>query len=330
MRNLKISLCQHPTTVVFVDDNIDYLKHLFTCYNEVLPCLTFDNSREALYFLNENYNHTSFISRNMVHPEDGELNKLSSNIDIANLRNEVLLSERFEEIAVLVIDYTMPAINGIELCKLIKNPNIRVILLTGDADYDIAIKEFNNGNIDKYFKKTTPNLMDELLQAIYDLEKQYFIEQTNIILANSSNQSFDFLEDPEVARVFDKVCYDNNIVEYYLLNDKGGFLLVDRQAVPSWFCVIEESELLNNFYNTAVNCPAPDTILNALKSKTQIPFFYTDADTKISPSNWDNYLYPATQLKSDKTYYYSYIKQLKARDNQPLQTLSYTDYLAKF
>lgn len=331
MRDLKISLCQHPTTVVFIDDNQDYLTNLHSVFNEILPCITFSSPHQALHYLNETYQHSSFVSRYVVSPEDEEQDQLSSNLDVRTLRNEALLPNRFEEIAVVVVDYTMPSMNGIELCKLVKNRNIRVILLTGDADYDIAIREFNNGTINKYFKKATPNLMDELLQAIYGLEKQYFINQSSIILSNTaSHNNFKFLEDTKIADIFYQICRDNNIVEHYILNDKGSFLLVDKYGKPRWFTVLEESELLDNFYNTAENGPAPESVLTALKNKTKIPFFYTEEDTIATLEQWEQYLYPATCLKTDRTYYYAYIPELKTYDSQTFQTLSYQDYLAKF
>lgn len=331
MRDLKIGLCQHPTTVVFIDDNQDYLTHLFTWYNELLPCITFDNPHQALQYLNETYQHSPFISRYVNNPEDEELDQLSSKLDIRTLRNEAMLPNRFEEIAVVIIDYTMPGMNGIKLRKLIKNPNIRIILLTGDADYDIAIKEFNNRTIDKYFKKTTPNLMEELLQAIYELEKQYFISQSNIILSNTNSyHNFKFLEDAKVAQTFYKLCEDNHIVEHYLLNDKGNFLLIDRQGAPRWLALLDEDELVDNFCNMAENCPAPESIIDALKNREKIPLFYTELDAKMPPTEWESYLYPATRLKADKNYYYAYIPALNTYDSRTFNTLSYQDYLAKF
>ncbi len=328
MRDLKISLCQHPTTVVFIDDNQDYLTHLCTWYNELLPCITFDNPDKALHYLNHTYQHAPFINRYVNTPEDEELNQLRSTLDIGSLRNESMMPNRFGEIAVVVVDYTMPGMNGIELCSQINNPNIRVILLTGEADYDIAIREFNNGTINKYFKKTTPNLMDELLAAIYELEKQYFINQSNIILSNTSTyHNFKFLEDAKVAEVFYQLCHDNRIVEHYILNDKGNFLLIDNQGSPRWLALLDEEELLDNFCNTAENCPAPEAIIKALKTKEKIPLFYTERDAKTSPTEWEPYLYPATLIKGDKHYYYAYIQELKTYDRQNFHTLSYQDYL---
>jgi len=327
MRNLKISLCQHPTTVVFIDDNQDYLTNLCTRYNELIPYIAFSNSNEALHYLNETYQHSSFISRYVENPEDGVVDQLSSNLNIRSLRNEALLPNRFAEIAVVVIDYTMPGMNGIKLRKLIKNPNIRVILLTGDADYDIAIKEFNNGTINKYFKKTMPNLLNELLQAIYELEKQYFISQSNIILSNSN---FQFLEDAKVAQIFYKLCQDNHIVEHYLLNDKGSFLLIDYYGKPRWLALMDEDELLDNYCNTAKNCPAPAAIIKSLENKEKIPLFYMEKDTKMAPTEWEPFLYTATRLESIKNYYYAYIPELNTYDSRTFNALSYQDYLAKF
>lgn len=331
MRNLKISLCQHPTTVVFIDDNQDYLTHLCARYNEILPCKMLNNPREALDYLNKTYHqHSSFVSRYVENPEDGMLDQLISNINIRLLRNEALLPNRFEEIAVVVIDYTMPGMNGVELRKMIINPNILIILLTGDADNDIAIKEFNNGTINKFLKKTAANLLDELLKAIFELEKQYFINQSNIILGNANAfHSFKFLEDTNVAEIFYKICQENNIVEHYILNEKGNFLLINKQGKPSWLALVDQDQLLDNYCNTAKNWPAPETIISALENKEKIPLFYSEKDHETPPTEWEPYLYPATFLKADKNYYYAYIPELNTQESQPFHTLSYQDFLAK-
>ena len=87
MRNLKISLCSYPTTVVFVDDNQDYLLQLQGRFNELLPSITFDDPSVALQYLNGKYQQETFIQRCTKIPKDNVTNHFESVVDISLIKN---------------------------------------------------------------------------------------------------------------------------------------------------------------------------------------------------------------------------------------------------
>ncbi len=59
------------------------------------------------------------------------------------------------DIAVIVSDYNMPGLNGIELLKMVHQnfPDVTRILLTGAADLDMAIEAINQGSIFRFLLK---------------------------------------------------------------------------------------------------------------------------------------------------------------------------------
>jgi CheY-like chemotaxis protein len=71
-------------------------------------------------------------------------NSITKNINMVHMIYE---PSRFNNIAVLVVDYSMPTINGIEFCKQLGDKHVYKILLTAEADSDIAINAFNDGII---------------------------------------------------------------------------------------------------------------------------------------------------------------------------------------
>ena len=57
----------------------------------------------------------------------------------------------------------MPDINGIEFCQNLKDKKVFKIMLTAEADSNIAIKAFNDGLINKFILKTTEHLHQGVL-----------------------------------------------------------------------------------------------------------------------------------------------------------------------
>lgn len=324
MRNLKISLCHYATTVVFVDDNQDYLTHLQGRFNELLPSVFFASPAQALNYLNETYQDEPFIKRCIAIPQDETSNHFESSVNIEAIQNELYRTQRFSEIAVVVVDYAMPAMNGIEFCKQIKSPNILVILLTGEADVNIAIKAFNEGIIDKFIEKK-PNIKEELYEEIQKLERHYFISLSNIIMHQAHPENLTSLEDDDVAKKFYQFCQTHNIVEHYIISENGDFLLIDKSGKPFWLVIKSDSEI-QRLYDYADLMQAPDAVLKALQNREKLPLFYSASDSQPSTDDWENYLSPAYPISNAKHYYYAY----KTTDNSHRvgDLLSYQAYLA--
>lgn len=75
------------------------------------------------------------------------------------------------EIAVVISDYQMPGMNGIELLAEVRErrPKVLRILLTGVADLSLAVEAINSGNVTKFFTKSIPR--DELRESLLQLCK---------------------------------------------------------------------------------------------------------------------------------------------------------------
>lgn len=51
MKFAKLLACYHPTTVLFVDDNTDFLKTLLLNFMQQIPCRSYNNPQEVLSLL---------------------------------------------------------------------------------------------------------------------------------------------------------------------------------------------------------------------------------------------------------------------------------------
>lgn len=330
--NYSISLCCHPTTTLFVDDNQDFINIIKLKLGDSLCYKFYSSSLKALDFFKSVYQAKPFIQRCFIEPTNEYSDQLFYNVDLRRIHKEIYLSQRFDEIAVAVIDYTMPELDGLELSKQIRtiHPSIRILLLTGEADHEIAVQLFNEGIIDKFIKKDTPDLINVLIRAIKELEHKYFVglSQTIIDKMNGSANNFSRLSDPGFVNLFNQLRQEKDIIEYYLVDSNGGFLLIDRQGNPYWLAVLSAQEL-EGFYEYAETEKAPEDVIIALKNKTKLPFFYTDEDLRTPPHAWAKYLHPAQSFQGLDTYYYTLISDPNRYQWDLDKVKLYKDHLAR-
>ena len=325
----QICLCYHPTTTLFIDDNQNFLDTLQFEFKNKLIGQYYQDPLKALQFLVSEYQPNSFTQRCFIDPSHEQSDQLFSQIDLRQIHQQASLVERFMEVSVCVIDYTMPGINGLELSRKIKEiyPNIRILLLTGEADHNLAVQAFNEGVIDKFFKKSSFDLIETLYLAIQELTYKYFMSLSQTITNHMNSDRFKRLRDPVLIDLFTTLCQEKDIAEYYLINDSGSFLLLDRQGYPYWLAFVDSDEL-NGFVEYAELEEAPSSIIDALKNKVKIPFFYTDRDLTTPPFQWENHLYPAEQLRGLGTYYYALIEKSVANEWYPEHVVSYKTYVS--
>lgn len=148
--NSQICLGYHPTTVVFVDDNKSFLQALQLQLKNKLIGQFYSEPLKALQSLTHEYQVNSFTQRCLM-PSDESADQLFSKVNLRQIHKQCEVKTRFEEIAVCVIDFMMPGMNGLELSRKIKaiHPSIHILLLTGEADHELAVEAFNEGIIDR-------------------------------------------------------------------------------------------------------------------------------------------------------------------------------------
>lgn len=93
---------------------------------------------------------------------------------VANSAESALqLLQEHSDFAVIVSDYNMPGINGVEFLKLARtlSPDVVLVMLTGNIELDIAIKTINETDIFRYMPKPCP--MEVMRKVVLDALAQY-------------------------------------------------------------------------------------------------------------------------------------------------------------
>jgi len=134
--------------------------------------------------------------------------------DSGNAALEILHEQ--PDITVIVVDYNMPGLNGIEFLKLAHqiSPDSVQIMLTGNIELDVSIKAINETHIFRYLPKPCP--MEILNKVVEDALEQYHLtlekrqlslelEQKNLELASINTelgkQKYLLEQELEMARI---------------------------------------------------------------------------------------------------------------------------------
>lgn len=132
--------------------------------NIAFPFLAVLQNKQHLIFIVEDNNLYSFMLDYKLHLDPRyRVQSFSTGEDcIENLQMKP---------DVVILDYNLPGINGVEVLKRIKefNPNIQVIILTQFDDKDIVLSAFNEGAHNYLLKeKDSANEVDKLINKIID------------------------------------------------------------------------------------------------------------------------------------------------------------------
>lgn len=226
------SLYRRPRSIVFLDDDADFLELLA---HSVPP-----------------HWQASFFTR----PDDcvdrlrGELTHFKADVWLQQSmvnrwhRGESLVRQllgywsadtsRYGLNGVLVIDYAMPARHGLQVLRELDGwPGARV-LLTGQADTQLAVQAFNEGLIDKFIEKQAPDFAAQLTQALDTLQDNTTRRLAGIWHSTLNARQQAVLGQPGVASRLLRIARRAGWVEHGVLGDPFGMLALDAEGQAWW------------------------------------------------------------------------------------------------
>lgn len=311
------SVCYFPSTVVLVDDNLPFLEGLQLELNlDKASYRFFDSPHEALAFLTLKEQSTSLCNSCTSRLDDEVPEYRTVEFNMREIHKKSLDTKRFDEISVLIVDYAMPGLTGLDICSKLKDAPYKKILLTCEADEFIAVKAFNDGIIHKFIRKDDPNFRAVINDAIQELQKKYFQDLSSALvntLITNTRTPLKFLTDPIFIDFFESLIEKLKIIEFYLMDAEGSFMFLDINGTPKWLVVKNEHEM-HDLAELAKFGRASEDIVKALMECRQIPYFHTDEELQTPPEKWHNFLHPTQKLVGKEIYYYAIITNPKAHN----------------
>lgn len=322
-----------PTQVVLVDDDPDFLDGVSLMLDKKLSYRLFHSASQGLEYVNQSHRQVNFLQRCYNNYKTGPLESDSlSHVDIGKLHEEIYNNARFQTCSTVIVDYSMPEMNGLEFLMAMKNPFIKKILLTGQADMELAIKAFNKQLIDQFIDKHDPRLKKILNSAIGSFANQYFRSSfkliTDPIVANNHDN---FLADAYFQEYFAELRHKTDCVEYYMIDfPHHGYLMVDSFGKRRCLLIYNE-ETLQEHVRLLETIKAPAQLIREVKSGENLPIF-DEQDESLNADhpcirNWQQCYHPAVKIQSARNLYATLVKD----DDLPMcyrgNIIPYADFM---
>ncbi len=303
MSTFALSPFYHPTTIVLVDDNQTFLDSLDLDLNIEHGYRTFTQPEAALAYLNQPPASPPLAERCFVldyHAENGPTIHLDLNI----LEQEVTRVERFQRNAVLIVDYAMPSMDGLELCAQLTDPYLMKAMLTGVADEKIAVAAFNAGLIHRFVPKHDVMATHNISRFVAELQIEHFHRLSARLRSNLAIDPPEFLIDKQIADFVQQLMQREHLVEYYLVAEPDGLLLLDGAGTMLRLIVLDE-QAMDAQLNYARAHRAPDAVLQLLAKRQRLCYFWDRPENYFGEEQypWSEHLLKVNPIQGTKQWY---------------------------
>lgn len=226
--------------------------------------------------------------------------------DTSLIEQEINIVRRFNRLSVVIVDYSMPAIDGMEFCQRINDPHVGKVLLTGVADEKMAVEAFNAGIIDRFISKSHPVASEQISEYALDMQNAYFRKQTTQMQRTLSLAGPVFLDDGDVAHWVRRQMLRRNFCEHYMVSNPPGLLLLTPTGELSQLVILSEREC-DQQANYAQAQGAPEALIRRLRKRSHVGFFLDDPESYGSGEEypWNEFMGRATRLGDAGHYWYA-------------------------
>lgn len=228
---MSLPLFRRPGAVVLLDDDADYLEMLAMVLPRHWPLRLFTRPTQCVQ---------------AIHRElrlwEADLWQLQYLVDLWRQGKPLLpqvlgywarATERYGLTQVCVVDFSMPAMDGLQvLSELVDWPGARV-MLTGQADERVAVHAFNRRLIDHYIPKQAPNIALRLIETIDGLARRACERHEAILATTLRPEQHALLRAPGVPQALEDFVR-RRWVEHVVVGEPFGVLGMDGAGQVGW------------------------------------------------------------------------------------------------
>lgn len=304
---MKLPVFNYPSTILWVDDDALFLravnkvlskKYLLKTLSTPEICLEFFKTYKPLLV------EKNFFRGCHDHDDYDTAEHFPIDLDISSFSDIQNHSERHQEISVMVVDYNMPKMNGLELCRALQHLPMKKILLTGQVEHVEAVAAFNEGIIDRFIRKDSKTLVDEIQMYLDALIKHYFRDNTQSLLSHLETDQKLPLSDPIFVSFFENWCEQNYVREHFVIDKQGNICVINKEGVASHF-VVHTDRSLAAFLNVYDDIDRNRDLIEAVVEREKIPFFGVGKDGwQVAVEKWEGCFYKPNLLEGRERYFW--------------------------
>ncbi|MBX9705269.1 MAG: response regulator [Gammaproteobacteria bacterium] len=276
------TLFQYPGNVVILDDDVRFTDALSFRLLSNFTTTVFNSPNDATAFFAKQelsiFDRVSLVTQ--LKETELDIDGFAYTLNYTTMVSLLGNIERYQEPTVLLVDYQMPQMTGLEFLSQICNKKIKKILLTAHDEKSLAVSAFNSGLIDKFIVKDPLTLDSLLLNEITQLNYAYF---QDISFHKLGKDLLAYLYDPNYEQLFTQWLGDFDISEYYRMDDYGTVLGVNSQGKPVWLILqtMERQEAYVDIFNAAHDKPL---------SADKMIYLFSEQEKNADPSTWDKFI----------------------------------------
>jgi len=228
---MNFPLFHRPGSIVFLDDDADYLEMLAMILPRHWHVKLFLRPTDCIAQLNQEppfWEADAWTQQQQVDAWRAGRPLIPQMLDYWSK-----YTERYALARVCVVDYSMPEMDGLQALSELRDwPGARV-LLTGQADEQIAVQAFNRGLIEQFIPKQAPDVTPRLISAIEHLLDTPHARHAQIWRATLNPTQNALLRDATIARDLLALASER-WVEHVVIGDPFGILGLDAEGRASW------------------------------------------------------------------------------------------------
>jgi CheY-like chemotaxis protein len=295
----------HPTSILLVDDDQQFLRALRLALGDGFDCLTFASAFEAINFIQA---EQAWLSELLAPPASGtEAEAMMEHIkDPAERLLHVKMSRlprlfadrsRFGRASVLVGDKRMPGMGCLDTLEQLRGQPLRKLLLSAALEDGTANRALEAGLIDACFSKDHPAIRDTLAAHLRDLQFGYFRQLTQPFAAALHSPDTRFLQHRCFAAVFADFVVKQRIIEHCVLMHPPGILGLDEDGNPAILLVADEDYRQASF-EIAEAEGAPVALLSQLINPRNLAVFPTRSGfySRQMQGSWEQFVWPSVAV----------------------------------
>lgn len=276
------ALFQYPGNVIIVDDDVRFTDALSFRLLSNFTTTVFNSPHEAVDFFSQQkqsiVDRFSFVTQ--LKETELDVEGFAYTVNYSAMISLLNSADRYHEPTVLLVDYQMPQMTGLEFLSSIRNNKIKKILLTAHDEKEIAVKAFNSGLIDRFVVKDPAGLDNLLLAEITELNHAYFREMSSYKLGKDL---LSYLHDQNYEKLFAEWLRDFQINEYYRMDDYGSVLGITANGTTAW--LILQTEERQEAYADIFNAEN-----GSLLKTNQMIYLFSDQEKNADPATWDDFI----------------------------------------